>query len=150
MQASQGMERWVSLVVMLLVAVLLVAPIGTADAKKKAKIEREVSQEYTGPAGALLVAVDGTFCIQDGSCLSFIPERGERYVSLSIADQSGTPAPLRVEINGATQVFCGDTAGPLFLNGATKVEVSALAAALPNCSGTATTGQVTATFANLP
>lgn len=141
----------VPLVMMLILATVAEAASSTGKkGKKPTRVEREVSQEYTTPTGLLLVSADVSVCVQDQSCLTFMAERRESYVSISIADQTGTPAPFRVELNGTSQTFCGDTAGPLFLNGVSDIHVSALAGALPNCAGVGTSGSVTATFSNLP
>lgn len=151
MQAAQRSRSIVVALACLSVgALLFTGPEAEAKKNKSVRVEREISQEYSSPAGALLVSVDLSVCVQGQSCMTFVPEASEKYVSFSAKDQTGTPAPIRVEINGGAQVFCGDTGNSLFLNRAAKVNVSALAVALPNCSGIATAGAVTATFSNLP
>lgn len=128
----------------------LAADADARRGKKRVRTEREVSQQYSVPAGAFLVSVDLNFCVGEGSCLTFIPDRSERYVEISISDGTGTPAPFRVEINGIADVFCGETTGSLSIEHATAVNVSAFAGAVPDCPGVATEGTATATFSNLP
>ena len=133
----------------LLCLVVAVSILPAAEAKKAKRVTRTETHDYSASGGFEAVAVTTTICAQESACLVLTPKRKEKYVSLQIADTSGTPAPFSVSVNEASSVHCGETFQPVFTNGEREIPVTILGASQA-CSGVGTTGTVTATFSNLP
>lgn len=139
-----------------LVVAVFLAPAAEAEAeakkkKKPKRVERTtrtVSAEYTTSGSVSLAIGTASVCAQDQGCLSFLSQDGEKYVSLEVADATGTPSPFLVDTSNAA--YCGATVAPIWLNGAAEVNITMASVSLPDCTGVATTGTISATFSNLP
>jgi hypothetical protein len=150
--------RILAITVVLALVVVPAAQAGRKRPKPKppTRVERTDSGTYAAPAGAFVANVDATGCVnvQGDNCLTFESLVGETFVSLSAADNTGTPTPLKVTINGQDFFFCGGTDSPLAITEYSTIEVVALVADVPagppNCQGAGSTGMVTAVFSNLP
>lgn len=140
----------IKLVTLGVIFVLALAPLAEAGAKKgkkKApKTTRTESHPYSGFSGVEAQGSNLSFCVQDSGCLSLTPQKEEDYVSIEVTDASGTAAPFQVTFHDASTTYCGTT-DPIWLNEATEVAVSILAASA-SCSGVGTSGTLNATFSN--
>ena len=141
-----------------LVAGSLTAPAAAAK-KKKAPKPREASVAYTSPS---VGSADVTGTCTD-SCVTFGVGSKERYLTLEIADDSGTapaatigqdtdPSNATVERVGE---ICGATEEPILITPGAQINVWVWAA--PRfvqgggpCLGIGTSGEVTATFSAKP
>ncbi|MGH2753403.1 MAG: hypothetical protein ACRDLB_03135 [Actinomycetota bacterium] len=87
-----------ALVVALVLGLVAGAMSAPATAKKKKKkpkkIERVVEVEYQGPGvGISTPGASVGYCYQypvSDTCLTVIPEKGEKYIKIEVADASGT------------------------------------------------------------
>ena len=128
-------------------------------AKKKKKVERTEERQYVGFSG-FRGAVEGWCEGEPLGCVIFPVEDGERFVSVEITDQAGDPVWASVYIHGYTEGatphehVCGASEGPMALGAGVEelvvVVTQTTGGATNPCAGAATTGVVSATFANLP
>lgn len=132
-----------------LVLTVALAPAAGAKKKPTVKTTRTETHTYSGPTAFSLATVSLNTCIQDQGCFTLTPQSKEEYVSILVTDQSGQPVALNVSTDDGGGLYCGETSSPIWLNGADQVNVT-LGAALPDCTGVATTGSFDATFSNLP
>ena len=146
-----------------LLAISLVAGvvgfIPEAGAAKKKKVERTEERDYVGFSG-FRGAVEGSCEGEPVGCVVFAIEPGERFVSVEITDQAGEPVWASVYLYGYTdgatphEHVCGASDGPLALGRGVEelvvVITQTTGGATSPCTGAATTGTVSATFANLP
>lgn len=123
------------------------AAVTQASSRKTPKTTRTESREYAGSSGVQLLAGDISACVSDQGCFTLTAEPKEEYVSVTVTDSSGTPAPFSVSYHGATTSHCGQTDEPLWLNDAAEIAVS-IRTAVADCAGVGTTGSLTATFSN--
>ena len=135
------------------------APMAEAG-KKKRTIKRKATATYTG----FSAIVEGNgFC--DPGCVTFSTSRRERFVQITMKDQTGLPVSVQVtqpDSNGdgfvdTVGAFCGKskkiaiTPGKpisLFIYGHPTTGVFEDFGGPTECQGTATTGKATAIFSN--
>ena len=140
-------------------AVLLCAVLpGPASAMKhKMRPDRVVTHEYTAPGSVGVAPADvcGQVLEQQNTCFGFDARSTERYLSIEVADDSGTPVAGYVKVvvsetETEDYPFCGATTQPIPLNGHTEIGIvlNDQSADAP-CTGLATTGTVTATFSSM-
>ena len=139
-------SRWVALGVILALAI----PVSAEAGRKKQRIARTETLEYSGGSGVFLPTLSVASCINGSGCYSLAPRKREDYLLVEAVDASGTPVPFQLSYNDANQEFCGTTGQPVWLNDATSVDVLIGAAHLPDCGGTATSGTLNVTYSNLP
>jgi hypothetical protein len=144
-------------------SLVAVGVVGSADAKKKKKPPQPVTREavfaYSEPA---LGSADATGTCANG-CVTFGVGAEESFVTIKIADDSGfAPAAtigqdLNPDDNFIDRVaeICGETEAPLAITPGAEIVVWVWAA--PRfvtgggpCPGIGTSGEVTATFSNMP
>lgn len=154
------------LVVGICVAAIACAAVGVpaAAAQKKKKpaaprrVERKVEATYTSPA---LGAREATgVCPELSNCPRFIPTAKERYLTLEVADDLGQPVSITVgqDSDPSTPTIevvartCGPVTEEILIEPGLEVIVWLWVApgVNPPCPGSASSGTVTATFANLP
>ena len=141
--------KWIASCLAIVMA--LTSAAAGASVKKKVRSETfpyATPMSFTGPGNA-----HATMCVQNGTgCLAALAYPSERFLSVSIEDESGLPAPFVVSIDGKTQfpVRCGKTDDPIPLKSANKVEVIVEAFGVPDCAGIGTSGEVTLSYSNLP
>ena len=158
-------RRALSTVALISTAAVSFALSATADAAKKpVKKTRTVTLKYTGGCtidlGTPLVnaAASPAACTSAGAA-SF-PDvaayKGEKYVTVTVADASGRPVPGELWFKGSsvgndTQVaFCGSLKNyKLDLGGDFTMDLDAVGAVV-SCPGTATQGTVKIVYSNLP
>ena len=130
----------------------ILAPVaGAARKAKKVKTTRTETADYTTSGSAAAPIGVATVCAQSQGCLTFVAQSKEEYVTFTVTDATGTPAPFLVSLDGATtSTYCGATDRPVWLNRATEIEVLIATVAVPDCPGVATSGSLSATFSNLP
>ncbi len=71
---------------------------------------------------------------------------GERWVSVSLRDESGQPVRGRVEIVGDVVEFCSEMAQPVRVRPGQEVAVSAILGPCGTAPSVVTRGRITATF----
>lgn len=142
------------LLLMLLVGSLVPA---TADAAKRKKSARRVAKlPYTEPAYG---TAGFGLCFQGSSCVMFPVLTGEKYVSIEIKDDLGTPvyASIIQDTSGDgswlahddyTVHICGETPEPIEIEPGLDVTVWVWQGPglMPPCPGVASAGTVKATF----
>jgi len=154
-----------SILTSLLVAVVIFGlagqlPIASAAKKKKKKrVERTAEAQYVGFSG-LRGAVEGACDAPPVGCVSIPIEKGERWVSVEVADTAGQPVWASVYTYGYSdpatthEHVCGASEEPFAIApGVTELVVvvtQTTGGATSPCIGPATVGTVTATFSNLP
>jgi hypothetical protein len=145
-------------IVVLLIGPLVVGILLGQAAARPAKRVR--TQAYMSPAvGVTPVHPYGTaVCNQGGvaggnrGCVTFVARPVERFVSIEIVDTTGLPVPAFIQWDEEDNLdklvpFCGKTKKPLLIRGTVTVWLYPYRSPnLPMCAGTATTGEVTATF----
>ena len=144
------------LVVLLVGTLLMSVAAPMSAAKKKKRKERTAEATYVG--GAPTGGVDqSTPCVAE--CPRFEIKKGDRYVSLHLADASGQPVYASIYVNGYTdggdahEHACGETDIALPLRkGLTElvIVVEGSGGITAGCSGVPTSGTIHATFSNLP
>lgn len=135
------------------VVTLLVAPTAEGARKRKKppkRITRVETHEYQSPSGTEVADSAASVCVQGQGCILLVPRRKETYVSIELSDATELAAPFLVTLNGRRSAYCGSSARPIWLNGASEVEVAIAAAAVPNCPGAGSSGTLRATFSNRP
>ena len=148
------MRRTVTLIVM---AALVAGAFAAAPAeakKKKKKKTRTVSATYDSPA--LGVGGVAGLCVAPNGCVPFPAGPGEKFVSVTVEDASGTPSYGRVtqDLDGDGQAdeatpFCGKTEQPVAIQPGVEINVFVYAVgAQPPCAGVGTSGTIKATFSN--
>lgn len=149
MTLTNALIRVMSSAVVVMVALSLAAD---AEAKKKRpqRTVRSETHEYSISAG-----YEGCPSGTGVGCAKFDRRRKERYVSIEVADVTGTPAPFLVtqyeaESSTRNSWHCGKTSSPIFLpKRTTRVEVMvALATPLACPEGVGVSGSLFATFTN--
>ena len=157
------MKRWItSLLVLGLLAGAMTMPAEAKKKKKKkpTKVTRVEEAQYQTPALGHMDVVGG--CNpggQDGlGCVTLHPSATESYLTLEIADATGTTTYGVIGQGQDDQGFtntianvCGKTSESIPIE--RGVEIIVFINALPSssgCNGFGTTGTVTATFSNLP
>lgn len=143
------------MVVGLLAGALSVESSAKKKKKKKAKpvvkVTRTETAEYSAPGYLTVGTVTGNVCAEGTTaCIVFPAQQGEKYVSVEVIDDSGTPSPVSVSLGESSTVYCGKTTAPVLFTGFTEVGVHVGTEAPPTCQGVATAGQVKVTFSNLP
>lgn len=156
------MRRWIGAA---LVTVLAVAPLTSpAVAAKKKKppaprrVERKVEATYASPAIGAREATG--LCPELSNCPRFVPTLEERYLILEVNDDLGMPVSITVgqdtDASNQTVEIAARTCGPITEEIPIEPGVEVIVwlwvapGANPPCPGSASSGTVTATFANLP
>ena len=149
------------ILVLSMVLGLVFGSIAAADAgkkKKPKKVTREAQGAYDAPTP---VAVGG--CAQTGAigCVTIPSGPGERYVTVTVTDATGTPVPVSIQadLDGNAQsdttygAFCGETSEPVLVDEGVTLQfwvgLTPGSVALA-CPGVATQGTVDVVFSNLP
>ncbi|MGH2729084.1 MAG: hypothetical protein ACRDJI_00585 [Actinomycetota bacterium] len=149
-----------------LAAALIVAVAGAATValpasagKKKKRVERTEEGSYVGATG-VRGASDSPCAGDQVGCVIFPVNKGEKFVSIEIADAAGEPVWASVYTYGysdgtdAHEHVCGSSEGPLPLAAGLPelyiVITQTTGGATNPCAGPATQGTVTGTFSNLP
>lgn len=158
MVAKSASARF-TLVVIAVAALLAgaLAPAAGAGKPKRKKIERTAQLTYLGATGVR--GVQDSPCARDAvGCVVFPIEKGERYVSLDIADASGGNVWASVYIYGYSDGtdthdhICGKSDSPLAIASGVEelvvVITQTTGGATNPCDGAATHGEVTAVFSN--
>jgi hypothetical protein len=144
----------------ILVVSLAIVPTGAGGVGSSG--ERTVTDDYMTPAPAIMPVhpYGAAVCNRGGAlggnrgCVDFTPiSITERWLSVEISDASTLPVPAFLQWADADIdewiPFCGRTTKPLKVKGSVTVWIFAYRAAnLPLCPGTATTGEVRATFSS--
>ena len=148
-----------------LIAGSMAAPATAKKKKKKkpVKVERVVEVDYQGP-GVGVTSPGGSvgYCYQfpvSDTCLTMIPEAGEKYIKIEVTDASGTAIAGFISqgdldgdgLGDLYGEFCGAHAEPI------QLEVPGGAFDLSLYDGVCgtgpsvmTTGTIKVTFSNLP
>ena len=141
------------IVVGLLAGALSVESSAKKKKKKKAKpvkVTRTETAEYSAPGYLTVGTVTGNVCSEGTTaCMVFPAQKGEKYVSVEVIDDSGTPSPVSVSLGESSTVYCGKMTAPVLFTGFTEVGVNVGIEAPPTCQGVATAGQVKVTFSNM-
>jgi hypothetical protein len=148
-----------------LLAVVLIAgltgylPAAEAAKKKKKRVERTAEAQYVGFSG-FRGAVEGACDAPPVGCVILPVEKGERFVSVEVADSAGQPVWASVYTYGYSdpstthEHVCGASEEALAIApGVTELVVvltQTTGGATSPCVGPATVGTVAATFSNLP
>jgi hypothetical protein len=133
------MPRMTALLSVGLIAVSIAAPSLAAGG-------REATKEYTITRGFIHIYETDSFI---GTQPEFFRARpGERWLELSLTDNTGQPVLAHVEINGRSVEFCSDTQKPIRVTPAQKIAVSAVFGPCDGAFSTVTQGTITATFSN--
>ena len=132
-------------------AISLILPLGSPSQAGKGRSDKKVSRtetrDYASFAGVEAQGSSVSFCVNDAGCILLQPRKGEQYISVTLNDSSGTPAPFKVSFLGSETTYCGES-GEIWLNNAPEVTVTVLGAAT-DCSGVGTTGTLVGTFSNV-
>lgn len=131
---------------------LLLAGTAVADASpslagrgKTPKKTRTETYEYV----ATLPNQVGVFlCEELQGCLTLEPQPGEQYLSVEVADHTGTPVPFSVFFGGTLEGHCGRTSRPVWFAAEEEVQVHIWSTG-GGCTGAGTAGTVTFTFSNV-
>jgi hypothetical protein len=149
-----------------LAAALIVAVAGAtvvalpaSAGKKKKRVERTEEATYVGATG-VRGASDSPCAGDQVGCVIFPVNKGEKFVSIEIADAAGEPVWASVYVYGYSdgtdlhEHVCGSSEGALQIApGLAELYVvitQTTGGATNPCAGPATQGTVTATFSNLP
>jgi hypothetical protein len=129
-------------------AALLFVP-GSASGKSST---RTVDVEYTVPVIGTTAQPPTSACVTtDQDCpLSEKALKGERFLTVSISDESGMPASATVEQGGMLVKICGSTETPIKIAPSRRVKVYVYALGDPDCPSAATGGTVHMSFSNRP
>jgi hypothetical protein len=140
----------------LLVALLAGTLMGPAEAAR-GRVSREAVDTYELPWPGSPSISQG--CFGDDNCPSFTAAKSERWVSVEVTDDSGTPTAFRVvqitegdhhPTETASRPFCGSTGEPVKVTRGAEVAVRVYALGDAVCPGSlGTSGTVTAVFSNL-
>jgi hypothetical protein len=114
---------------------------------------RTISSTYTGAPGVSITAGAGAALGCTGpitGCWDFNTVKGEKKVTITAADSSGTPVGLQVftddDYANNVQFFCGTATIEVSPKAATQVGVRV--ANDPSCAALPTTGKLTAVITN--
>lgn len=136
------MKRMIALTVLILG---LSAAVGQAASSTRV-VEKSYEPVYFIPNGTA-----GSIYSSNG--VRFTPKAGERFVSVTITDNTGLPVPARLEqdTNGDDEPdikhgFCGATDSPVEIVPNAKVVVWMIDGTCGDAAGGWTTGAMTATF----
>lgn len=158
------MKKTLSVTVMmaLVLGAFVAAPADAAKKKKPKKVTRTAEATYTAPGfGTASVGIGCSPAL--GSCGNFGTGGKEKYLKVTLTDQTGTPTAFSVaqdtepgdptntiETNHGT--FCGTTGDePIVLVPGAEITVFIWAWGDVACpTGFGTSGTVTAEFSNLP
>lgn len=77
---------------------------------------------------------------------SFQTRARERWVTLSLEDETGNPVLGRVQVNGEVVRFCSDTEKPLRVRRGDEIKVNAIFGLCDGGFSVVTEGTITATF----
>lgn len=130
-----------------LLATLALVAVSPAVAHAGGKT-RTLSYTYSGAFGISTPAVSGALNCQSGmnACWDFATVKGEKSVTITATDSSGTPVPLQVftgdDYAGTVQTACGKAT--LDLSPKTANAISVRTAVDPTCGGIATNGTIKA------
>jgi hypothetical protein len=152
------MKRFIVLVAVL---GLIVGSVSTSEAAKKKKPKKTTRTATGGYDAPTPVVVGG--CAQTGAvgCVTIPSGPGERYVTVTVTDATGTAVPVSVQadLDGNSQSdttygsFCGKTSEPLLVDESVTLQfwigITPGSATL-GCAGFATQGTVDVTFSNRP
>lgn len=157
------MKKTFSVVLMIaLVAAAFAAAPAEAKKKKPKKVTRTMEVPYSAPGFGTATASVGCSPAL-GSCGNFAVGTADKYLKVTLTDQTGTPTAFSVgqdtepgdptnsiETNHGT--FCGTTGDePIKLVPGAEITVFIWAWGDATCpTGFGTTGTVTAEFSNLP
>lgn len=159
-----GMRTSRILATLIVVVFALSATAGPVNAgkgkkKKKKRVERVEERDYVGWSG-VRGAAEGECFGEPAGCVVFPIEKGEKFVSIEIADAAGEPVWASVYIYGYSapgdshEHVCGASDRPFRLGPGVEelvVIVTQTSGGATNpCAGPATVGTVTATLSNLP
>ena len=138
---------------------LLAGNVMAAEAKKKPqRTTRTVEGSYASP----VLGMYGDCAEQEGiGCVSFVAGEQERYLTAKVQDAHGLPVFVLIRSKAAGAfgegsepygTFCGETTEPIAVPPGTELEfwVGAAASVYGCQPGFATSGEITATFSNLP
>ena len=139
-------------------AIAAVALLALVTPASGAHSERQVTEEYSMASGAVVShgeVTGGEVHWSAGSQYAVLrAERGEKFVTLTVEDQTGGPvlAHVHVDRNDDGELdeqvdFCGETAEPIAVSKASVVEVGAIFGMCDDSSPSIVTeGTITATF----
>jgi hypothetical protein len=129
------------------VALVAVTP-AVAHAAPKAK-QRTITSPYSGPVGVSVTAGLGGALNCTGplaGCWDFTTVKGEKTVTISAKDSTGTPVGLQIftddDYANNVQFFCGT--GSITVSPKAATSVGVRIAVDPSCAGIPTSGTLTA------
>lgn len=137
---------------LLVTAALVAVTPAVASAAPAKGSTRTLTATYQGFAGLSTAAVNTalTACPANQACFDFTTKKGEKTVTITAVDQTGTPVPLQIytddDYNGTVQAVCGTGTVTVSPKAATPVNVRVVAD--PTCGGVATQGTLTAVISN--
>lgn len=143
-------KRFIAFALMAVAALLI--PVAPSSA---GGTSRTVTLDYAFPVFGTSVQPPTSACVTTDSDCPLVerPMKGERYLTVSIVDESGTPTSGVIEQkahhHGAGEVFvpfCGETDAPVMISPKHKVKVYVYALGNPDCPSAGTTGTVELTF----
>ena len=142
------MRKLVTVLIACFLLTALLAPASGAPAG------RQVSREYTMSHGVIAFNTAQAHWTLGAAYEVFRPNPGERFVALSITDDSGMPARGHVHMDAdgdgkldKIEDFCAETPQPIAVGEAKKIEVGVIFGSCPDDSpAIVTQGTVTATF----
>lgn len=142
-------RRLVAVALAVVVAAALQAPVIAAGKQRT----RAVELRYTAPTPGFFAFCDADRPEITVGCVQVMPEKGERFIHVQIADASGTATQgyVNQDSNGdgssdVDGLFCGSTEFPLKIVPKVPITIYVLAH-LSDCpDSVGTTGTMTATF----
>ena len=131
-------------------ALVAVSPALAHAAPKASK--RTITFDYSNPVGLTSPAANVALNCNGpiGGCWDFTTHKGEKTVTVSAKDSTGTPVGLQIftddDYAGNVQTFCGT--GTITVSPKTATQVGVRAAFDPTCAGLPTSGTFTAVITN--
>lgn len=133
------------------IATLAILILGLSAAVGQAAPGQRVVEKNYEPVYFIPNGTAGSIYSSNG--VRFRPKAGERFVSVSITDNTGLPVPARIEqdIDGDDKAdikltFCGATEAPVEIVPDARVVVWMIDGTCDDTAGGWTTGVMTATF----
>ncbi|MBV9292215.1 MAG: hypothetical protein JO222_07185 [Frankiales bacterium] len=140
------------------VAVMAVSGIAAhaAPAKKAKPIVRHQTISYTGGCGIIVNAVAAAPTAAPGTCAvgsnyTVVHKTGEKYLTISVVDQTGRPISGEIWLTGGTgnatlQRFCGTLKH--YTMGQASYQLDLNTGVDPTCPGEPTQGKINLTFSS--
>jgi hypothetical protein len=137
---------------------VLGSAVGAEAATKKPKVvkhTRVVTYQYNGGCGRdLAVVVGDTSPCGVGTTWTLARQKGEKYLTIAVTDQTGRPVGGEIWLTGGTgnatdQAFCGSIKDFQIFQDSYNLDVNSPSLST-TCAGAATVGSVKITYSNLP